>query len=104
MQDHLANNRPGLEQRSQVLAVAPDYMRPESWIASTTKPVPMAMSKISEAPRDQGKVKLVVMVAPDVKVASVAVLSTKPAKLALSVYFPAAAVSTVNTSVPGAAT
>ena len=63
----------------------------------------MAMCKISEAIRNQGKVKLVVIVAPDVKVASVDVLSTKPAKLALNVYFPAAAVSAVNTSAPGAA-
>jgi hypothetical protein len=52
----------------------------------------------------QGNVKLVVIVAPDAKVPSTAVLSVKPVKLALSVYLPAAAVSAVNASTAGTAT
>ena len=51
----------------------------------------------------QGKVKLVVMVAPAVSVARVADLSANPVRLALSPYLPAAAESAANTSVPGKA-
>ena len=54
---------------------------------------------LADVPTRYGKEKLELRVAPDVSVGSTAVLSAKPLKLALTLYFPAAAVSALNTSV-----